>query len=101
LRETEGLGDRVTVVIGPMVFECPPPQLAEKMTTIRMQEVTTADRQYCIDPPHPHRSGYQELAPEWAENKQCSSFLGVVPRADECFIGSLGEQEVGSQTGLF
>jgi hypothetical protein len=53
LSEIVGFGVNVMLAMGPMLFECPPPQLAKKTTRIRTRELTTADRQYCIDPPHP------------------------------------------------
>src|SRR5438477_8889807 len=68
------------LVIGPMVLElCPPPQLAKKITSIRIKKVTTADRQYCIDPPHPSGVVIRN-APEWLKTNSVAVF-------EESFLG--------------
>src|SRR5581483_10946303 len=86
LSETVGLGVRVMVVMGPIVLEWPPPQPARKIMIVRIKmKATTADRKYCIDPPHPPTEVDPEIPPEWLKTNSVAAF-------GESFLGPGNER---------
>src|SRR5579859_1807727 len=63
------------LVMGPIVLEWPPPQPARKIIIVRVirMKPATADRKYCIDPPHPTAGG-PEIPPEWLKTNSVAAF---------------------------